>query len=71
MKIKAETKLMHEHYNRIKTIIQNPNNTTKDLKAIEEILENFEKINGVGNLSKKLRSYQSELNSMFADDNLF
>jgi hypothetical protein len=52
------TELKHQHFNRIKDIIQNKDNDVSHLTSIRLLIEGFDEKFGVSNLSNSLRQFQ-------------
>lgn len=63
--MKDDTAQRNQHYNRIKEIIENPQNTFKDLAAIEQAVENFGAIFGQCKLLERLKEKQTLLTNKF------
>jgi hypothetical protein len=53
--------LEHQHYNRIKVIIENPANNVKHLEAIRNLLTNYQSMFGTTKLYNQLLLRQSKL----------
>lgn len=53
--------LEHQHYNRIRQIIEHPDNNAKHLQPITNILETYRNMFGVSKLYLKLLKKQTNL----------
>ena len=53
--------LEHQHFNRVKMIIENPENNSNHLQAITEIVSNYRLMFGCSKLYLKILKKQTEL----------
>lgn len=53
--------LEHQHFNRVKSIIENPQNKAKHLQAITNIIKNYRNNFGCSELYLKLLKKQTKL----------
>lgn len=56
--------LKHKHYNRIRSIIINPDNTLIHLYSIKNLIRNFEKLFGNNRLSQSLNELHNNYFSL-------